>query len=106
MFGAAATSSEAHMATRNEKAVTAGAPARALALVTKADIDQDTALLALRVYVAAADAPATLKLTPLDGGAAITLTFPAGVTWEPIGAVRVWATGSTANAVVHGVPAS
>lgn len=98
------------MTTRNERAVTQqGSPARDLVLVTKSDSDQSIPLLALRVYVPTADAPATIKLTPIDddgaGGLGITLTYPAGVWWEPIGAKRVWSTGSTANAVVHGVPA-
>jgi hypothetical protein len=81
-------------------------------LVTKGDVDQTPPLSRLRVYVAAADAPATLKITPLQkpngstavDADAVTLTFGAGVTWEDIGARKVWATGSTANAVVHGVP--
>lgn len=95
------------MTTRNERAVTQqGAPARDLVLVTKSDSDQAIELLALRVYVAAADAPATIKITPIDddGAGTVTLTYPAGLWWEPIGAKRVWSTGSTAAAIVHGVP--
>jgi hypothetical protein len=96
-----------------ENAVRAAAPGQGLVLVTKADADQSPTLRALRVYVADADAPATLKITPLvkaDGvtpaadADAVTLTFPAGVHIHPFGARRVWSTGSTANAVVHGVP--
>jgi hypothetical protein len=96
----------------SEDAIRAAAPAQALLLVAKADTDQSPPLARLRVYVATNDAPATLKITPLqkpNGSAAVdadavTLTFGAGVTWEDIGARKVWATGSTPNAVVHGVP--
>jgi hypothetical protein len=91
--------------TRNELGVNNGAPARELSLVTKSDSDQAIPLLALRVYVADADAPASLKIRSVDTYVDVTLTFPAGVFWEPIGVSRVWSTGSTANAVVHGVPA-
>jgi hypothetical protein len=95
----------------SEVAERAGAPARQLVLVTKADTDQATLLRLLRVAVLTADAPATLKVCAIDdandGSKDMTLTFPvAGVYWERIQVRRVYSTGSTANAVVHGVPAT
>lgn len=93
------------MTTRNEQYVYRGGPAREYVLVTKSDSDQDPPLIGLRVYVAQSDAPATLKVTPIDQTDPVTLTYPQGVFIEPIGVVRVWSTGSTANAIVHGVPA-
>jgi hypothetical protein len=91
----------------SEDAIRANAPARSIQLVTKVDADQATKFRMLRVYVATTDAPATLKVTAIDdtgGTGDVTLTFGAGVTWEPIQVSRVYQTGSTANAVVHGVP--
>jgi hypothetical protein len=91
----------------SDNAIRASAPARTLRLVTKSDADQSVPFRALRVYVAAADAPATLKVTALDDAGGTndeTLTYPAGVFWEPISVVRVWSTGSTANVIVHGIP--
>ncbi|MGY3392938.1 hypothetical protein ACVWW6_005529 [Bradyrhizobium sp. USDA 3311] len=92
----------------SEDAERAMAPARSLQLVAKSDGDQATQFRGLRVAVQNADAPATLKVTAIDdtGGAGdVTLNFPAaGVYWEPIQVKRVYTTGSTANAVVHGIP--
>lgn len=59
---------------------------------------------ALRVYVASADAPATLVVTPLDNDVNVTLTFPAGITYDPMGVKKVLSSESTANAIVHGEP--
>jgi hypothetical protein len=89
----------------SEAAIRDGAPARSLQLVVKADADQATKFRMLRIYVATADAPATLKVRAIDDVADVTLTYGAGVTWERLQVSRVYATGSTANAVVHGVPA-
>ena len=88
----------------SEAANKAAAPARSLQLVVKADADQAIKFRSLRVYVADADAPATLKVRAIDDGADVTLTYNAGVFWEPIQVSRVYATGSTANAIVHGIP--
>lgn len=62
------------MYTSSEDAIRAAAPAQALLLVAKADTDLSPPLARLRVYVATNDAPATLKITPLqkpNGSAAV-----------------------------------
>lgn len=94
----------------SENAVRASAPARSLIAITKADADLPTHVRALRVY---ATTEVTVKITPAfkaDGytaavdADAVTLTFPAGISWEPIWARRVWITGSTGTSTIHGVP--
>lgn len=82
--------------------VAEGGPAQRLKAVTKSDANQAVRLMALRVTVA--DADSDLKITDWDGNES-TLNYPvAGVYWEPVGAVVVWSTGTTATVEVHGVP--
>ncbi|WP_398468532.1 hypothetical protein [Tardiphaga sp.] len=94
----------------SENAARASAPARGLVLVNKADADLPTVVRALRITCTA---EVTLKITPAfksDGATpavdadAVTITVPAGVSWEPIWTRRVWATGSAGTCVIHGVP--
>lgn len=90
-----------------DEALAAMGPGSRLVLVTKSDSAQAVPLLALRVQVPEADAPATLVIRPRGGGVNVTLTFPVGGVYiEPWQVSHVLSTGSTANAVVHGIPAA
>ncbi|MCA0405379.1 MAG: hypothetical protein LCH39_04435 [Proteobacteria bacterium] len=60
---------------------------------------------ALRIYVPATLAEATVRVTPTlaeDDASFVTLRFPAGVSYEPLSVRRVWATGTTPEAELHG----
>lgn len=60
---------------------------------------------ALRVYVPSSLGEATLKVTPLmaaDDAATVTLKFPAGLFYEPLGIRKLFATGTTAGIEIHG----
>lgn len=81
-------------------------PARQSVAVTPNDAQNLPAYAkALRVYVPASIAEASLNITPLnaadDSSDAVTLKFPSGVWVEPQGARRVWATGTTAGIEIH-----
>ncbi|MCA0399822.1 MAG: hypothetical protein LCH38_03300 [Proteobacteria bacterium] len=59
---------------------------------------------ALRIFVPAATASATLRVTPLhaaDDANTVTLSFPSGVHYEPLCVRRVWATGTSAGIEIH-----
>lgn len=60
---------------------------------------------ALRVYVPASIGEASVRVTPTlaeDDASYVTLRFPAGVSYEPLSVRRVWATGTTPEAELHG----
>ena len=87
---------------RNAAMVAEGGPAQRLKLIAQSDANQAVPLMALRVTVPTAGL--NLKITDLDGNEC-TLNYPtAGVFWEPVGAARVWDTGSDDTLIVHGVP--
>lgn len=59
---------------------------------------------ALRVYVPATMASATLRVTPVhaaDDANTVTLSFISGVHYEPLAVRRVWATGTSAGIEIH-----
>lgn len=82
-------------------------PARKLAEVTPSDAAQlPTYAKALRVYVPATveDGVATVVVTPIaaaDDNDTVTLTFVPGVTIEPVGVRKVWASGTTEGVEIH-----
>lgn len=83
----------------------AGTPSRRLAVITPSDT-ADLAIYAraLRIWVPSALTSATLRLTPIhaDDGETVDLIVPPGLTYEPTGARRILATGTTSGIVIHG----
>ncbi|PPD16085.1 MAG: hypothetical protein CTY25_03685 [Methylobacterium sp.] len=60
---------------------------------------------AFRVYVPLSLQGASVRVTPVlanDDLATVTLSFPQGISYEPLSIRRIWATGTSTGIEIHG----
>jgi hypothetical protein len=102
--------SEPYLASRDafaDLARDASSPATQCAPITPSDTTNLTHYAkALRVFVPGALAQATVRVTPLHATSdtAVTLTYAAGVTIEPLAVRKVWSTGTSEGVILHSYP--
>ena len=83
----------------------ASSPGRAAHVATPSDTaDLTVYAKALRVYVPAGTATPMVRVTPVEAvndGDTVDLPFTEGLTVEPLGVRRIWASGTSAGITIH-----